>query len=88
MRIGGEYARERPEMGNQRLGRRLGIALADRGEQQEFEQFVIGKRFGTARQQAFAQTLAVPGTGMRCRFIRIPRQPFPHAPRLTHLHCL
>jgi hypothetical protein len=28
------------------------------------------------------------GASLRRRFFRIARQPIPHAPRFSHLHCL
>ena len=75
-------------MRDQILGQRLGIALPDGGEEEEFEQFVIGQRLRATVQQALAQPLTMASASLRRRFFRIARQPIPHAPRFSHLHCL
>ncbi len=71
----GDDVGEASEFLDQRLGQRLGVALGNRHEEQEFKQLVIGKRVGAAGDKALPQPLtmavimwnfAAPLDGVRC----------------------
>ena len=76
-RVGIKHGSEGTEARDQRLGGRLGVALPDTREKEKFEQFVVGQRIVSARQQPLTQTGAMPRTGMFSRVVVPLRQPNP-----------
>jgi hypothetical protein len=54
-----EHFGQGAEPGQQRLGDRLGVAARDQPEQQQLEQFIIGKRPVAALAEALAQPVAM-----------------------------
>ena len=80
--IGVEHCRKRAEAAEQSLGGRLGIAALPGGEQEVFENLVIGERFRPAFEQPPAQAGAVAAAAMiramhwfELIFRQIPRPP-------------
>ncbi len=64
--IGGEHAGKAAEALDQLFGKRLGIAARDAGEEEEFEELVIGQR-GRRRLRAAARANARDGRGNAAR---------------------
>lgn len=61
-------------MGDQRLRGRFSVPLAHGGKEQEFEQFIVGERFGAAGKQPLAQAGAMAAAGMGRLSVRLLRQ--------------
>lgn len=62
--VGAEHAADSPEIVEQRLGKRFGVAARYRKRQQIFDQLMIEQRLGAALGQAPTQTRPVPGAMM------------------------
>src|SRR5690606_9600108 len=74
LRIGAKYCPQGPETSQKVFRQWLGVPPGLSAEEQVFEDFVIGERFGTAFEQALAQPGSVAGARMALSGGRLSRR--------------